>query len=472
MIGYILGLILFRNLLPVVANNQDVTNNEIRMDGSIEQQFISSLSSRKNKIRMKPRVLGGSEVEVDDGPHSSEDECSKLLYTSISFMVEEAENLPCPDSPTEMYTSLLWSTGAVTENTANNVTTTEATTRTTSDTVSLSKRSADWENDGYFDFDNVCGEDKIIFQMYEENSGYLSSTDSSVELDTLIWRYSSQTSVETYYDMVGEATSCWYIERDSEPNYDTPDSTSLSKRDVYLKWCVKVKCSDGWSCYQPMSTWALITVLSLFLFPAVLCLCCLCCMSQKMADVVMAIKITLYKVFCCASIASLTGFQNNRRAVPQREVELEDRSRAQATRNSLRPPTPPRRTNHIKKHKETSLYKLKKSGVDIEENPVCAICLADLEKSDKVKRLSCNHIFHSGCVDLWGESAHTCPLCKTDFEELSLQQQEEDEASSSSSSRSSSRIFPSFDAGMFMLRGFNRPMRVPAGSTDEVEASL
>ena len=35
-----------------------------------------------------------------------------------------------------------------------------------------------------------------------------------------------------------------------------------------------------------------------------------------------------------------------------------------------------------------------------------------------MKRLGCGHVFHATCVDLWGETAHTCPLCKTDFAEL------------------------------------------------------
>jgi hypothetical protein len=207
---------------------------ELRMDGTSSEKQMRSYSPIKNIRAKHIRALGDTEVEVD-GVNQATVECNKLLYTSISFMVEQAQNLPVPDSPSEMYTSLLWNTGDVKEVTVNNDTKTQAITRTSSDTVTVSKRSAGWDKDGYYDFDNVCGEDKIIFEIYEENGGYLSSSDST-EVDTLIWQYSSQTTVETYYDMVGEATSCWYIERDSEPNYDTPDATTLSKRDVYLKY--------------------------------------------------------------------------------------------------------------------------------------------------------------------------------------------------------------------------------------------
>jgi hypothetical protein len=40
------------------------------------------------------------------------------------------------------------------------------------------------------------------------------------------------------------------------------------------------------------------------------------------------------------------------------------------------------------------------------------ICLEVIADSDIVRRLSCGHIFHSGCITLWYLRRHyACPLC-------------------------------------------------------------
>ncbi|CAG9332346.1 unnamed protein product [Blepharisma stoltei] len=42
----------------------------------------------------------------------------------------------------------------------------------------------------------------------------------------------------------------------------------------------------------------------------------------------------------------------------------------------------------------------------------CAICLEDFEDNAKVRKLSCDHVFHTGCIDEWAKSKAKCPLCK------------------------------------------------------------
>jgi len=47
---------------------------------------------------------------------------------------------------------------------------------------------------------------------------------------------------------------------------------------------------------------------------------------------------------------------------------------------------------------------------------LCAICLLDFKTKDKVRKLhSCQHIFHSKCIDMWINSKASeiiqCPLC-------------------------------------------------------------
>ncbi|KAJ0130535.1 Uncharacterized protein HZ326_26368 [Fusarium oxysporum f. sp. albedinis] len=47
---------------------------------------------------------------------------------------------------------------------------------------------------------------------------------------------------------------------------------------------------------------------------------------------------------------------------------------------------------------------------------VCAICLEVLVDRDDVRRLQCQHVFHSSCIDSWFQNRHVdCPLCKSVF---------------------------------------------------------
>jgi len=42
----------------------------------------------------------------------------------------------------------------------------------------------------------------------------------------------------------------------------------------------------------------------------------------------------------------------------------------------------------------------------------CMVCLCDFETGDEVKRLPCNHTFHSACVSEWLRRSCECPICK------------------------------------------------------------
>lgn len=47
---------------------------------------------------------------------------------------------------------------------------------------------------------------------------------------------------------------------------------------------------------------------------------------------------------------------------------------------------------------------------------VSAICLEVLVDRDDVRRLQCQHVFHSSCIDSWFQNRHVdCPLCKSVF---------------------------------------------------------
>ncbi|CUS14196.1 unnamed protein product [Tuber aestivum] len=69
------------------------------------------------------------------------------------------------------------------------------------------------------------------------------------------------------------------------------------------------------------------------------------------------------------------------------------------------------------------------SSTDVKQEPVaCIFCLNDLRRGtfwtdvcEDVARLNpCNHTMHNECLQLWLERANSCPLCRTNFHEVSV----------------------------------------------------
>jgi hypothetical protein len=46
------------------------------------------------------------------------------------------------------------------------------------------------------------------------------------------------------------------------------------------------------------------------------------------------------------------------------------------------------------------------------EQDQCMVCLDEFQKGDDLRKLSCAHIFHCGCMDEWLLRSGICPLCK------------------------------------------------------------
>ena len=45
----------------------------------------------------------------------------------------------------------------------------------------------------------------------------------------------------------------------------------------------------------------------------------------------------------------------------------------------------------------------------------CMICMENIEENDICKKLNCNHIFHSKCINSWLERTLECPLCRNNI---------------------------------------------------------
>lgn len=46
----------------------------------------------------------------------------------------------------------------------------------------------------------------------------------------------------------------------------------------------------------------------------------------------------------------------------------------------------------------------------------CMVCLTDFAIGDECRRLPCNHVFHTTCVDEWLQRCTDCPLCKANVD--------------------------------------------------------
>nr|XP_002734949.1 PREDICTED: RING finger protein 38-like isoform X1 [Saccoglossus kowalevskii]XP_006816740.1 PREDICTED: RING finger protein 38-like isoform X2 [Saccoglossus kowalevskii]XP_006816741.1 PREDICTED: RING finger protein 38-like isoform X3 [Saccoglossus kowalevskii] len=52
----------------------------------------------------------------------------------------------------------------------------------------------------------------------------------------------------------------------------------------------------------------------------------------------------------------------------------------------------------------------------------CVVCMCDFEQRQLLRVLTCNHEFHTKCVDKWLKTNRTCPICRADASELSSAQ--------------------------------------------------
>ena len=66
----------------------------------------------------------------------------------------------------------------------------------------------------------------------------------------------------------------------------------------------------------------------------------------------------------------------------------------------------------------TQLY-IHRNNMNEETEEVCVICHGNIEDGEEVRRIninSCNHKFHSVCIDNWFRNHQTCPVCRTNVE--------------------------------------------------------
>jgi hypothetical protein len=131
---------------------------------SLGPAAATGATAASNNLFAKLRFMSSKDDPVSDDASTETDtqgalaDCTNRLYSSISIEVDDAQNLPLPDSPTDMYVAFKWYEEDVETITGtDNVTVTEASARTTAQRVTAPRREASWEDDGFYTFPYVCG---------------------------------------------------------------------------------------------------------------------------------------------------------------------------------------------------------------------------------------------------------------------------------------------------------------------------
>ncbi|MBN3300189.1 E3 ubiquitin-protein ligase RNF181 [Amia ocellicauda] len=45
----------------------------------------------------------------------------------------------------------------------------------------------------------------------------------------------------------------------------------------------------------------------------------------------------------------------------------------------------------------------------------CPVCLLEFEEDETVRKMPCEHLFHSGCILPWLGKTNSCPLCRLEL---------------------------------------------------------
>ncbi|XP_059172918.1 E3 ubiquitin-protein ligase RNF126-like isoform X2 [Physella acuta] len=77
------------------------------------------------------------------------------------------------------------------------------------------------------------------------------------------------------------------------------------------------------------------------------------------------------------------------------------------------------------KEKIESLEKIQIDQTHIEKTLQCSICMDDFELGIEVRKLPCDHLYHSDCIIKWLEMHGTCPVCRKDLNGLDTSRNED-----------------------------------------------
>jgi hypothetical protein len=280
--------------------------------------------------------------------------------------------------------------------------------------VRYPSRHTSWRDDGWHDFSGKCEMEFATIEIWENTTGLRLMMHETHTLGELA--------------KIMKSKRCFLTSQDSLVPYRfndmLNDDRERTTRKINLRYCVKIKYNKNTSSSSSFGSWYFAVML---------------CMGLSFAAIVV----------CGITISNNADEYNRHHNHPQRILEVAPHRPRLTQRRPVQPPppapSPPTQAKNIKQqHSALTLECLvhldgstistktisaasdgdnsKRGGQGQYDNFTCAICLSDLQMCDQVKKLRCQHVFHADCVDLWGETANTCPLCKMDFSQRRQQQ--------------------------------------------------
>ena len=111
----------------------------------------------------------------------------------------------------------------------------------------------------------------------------------------------------------------------------------------------------------------------------------------------------------------------------------------------------------------------------------CSICLAHLRRTRSSRELSCGHVFHSKCIDMWKRASvqanasadSTCPLCRKTFDVPKFKVTVTIENTESNTSESTQLLdYSSLFINMFSIPHFTTEFHFNVENDDELESIL
>lgn len=319
-----------------------------------------------------------------DGDVDLQSDCIRS-YDRVTFQITEVTDIPYPDENggATAYVKLGWD---LTNHPQEFYTTSVEPIKSNSITRDTGKVT--WGDGGRFEFADVCGADRIHFQVWEQDQGPGHSDDA----DDMLWNYHSKTTVDYYYQMAGNTRSCWYARWNTE-NGQVVDGDALYSSTVIFRWCVTVDCGGHEHCTGENVGLGYSTMVSL---PGTFLMLFLAC-------------------YCLSGLRQRNRHRgrNGGRDWPRRNQPFPDGASGQGN-NLTRGPTDVEMVpwvNRIKQLPQADHVPDPNVEAGAEED-LCAVCLSELD--NKVKHLPCRHTFHAECIDMWGDQSHQCPLCKAE----------------------------------------------------------
>ncbi|OMO69225.1 Zinc finger, RING-type [Corchorus olitorius] len=61
---------------------------------------------------------------------------------------------------------------------------------------------------------------------------------------------------------------------------------------------------------------------------------------------------------------------------------------------------------------ESSIKRMLKNVINVEQGKDCMVCLEQLEVGSCVSQMPCSHDFHADCIQTWLKQSHYCPICR------------------------------------------------------------